>query len=64
MNAEQWTTEEAILVLDLYMSKPKGMKPPQTNNLSTWHNCWAELPNRCAGACRNSNNGIPYFPST
>ncbi len=35
MKTEQWTKEESILVLNLYQSKPKGMKP--TTNADMVH---------------------------
>lgn len=34
MKAEQWTQEESVLVLDLYMSKPAGLKPVTNESLT------------------------------
>ena len=59
MNAEQWTKEEAILVLDLYMSKPKGVKPSTDDQLINL----AQLLGRTPDAlCRRMQKFQQWYP--
>ncbi len=59
MNAEQWTTEEAILVLDLYMSKPKGMRPATDEQLVNLAQLLGRTPE---SLCRRMQKFQQWYP--
>lgn len=59
MNTEQWTTEEAILVLELYMSKPKGMKSATDKNLVNLAQLLGRTPE---SLCRRMQKFQQWYP--
>lgn len=59
MNAEQWSTEESILVLDLYMNKPKGMKPATDETLVNLAQLLGRTPE---SLCRRMQKFQQWYP--
>lgn len=59
MKAEQWTKDESILVLDLYMEKPKGMKNVECEKVI----CLAQLLGRTPESlCRRMQKFQQWYP--